>query len=175
ADYLLKPIDDNQLINKLSTYFRLIEKERNLNQILEEKVEERTRELNEARLYLENIINSMGEALLILDPDGQITSANPTAYHMLGYAESELNGMSIGDVFEEETDQQADAFMGTWLEALIRSGALPSIEARFITSDGMRVPILFSRTAITDESGKLLNIICIAKNMTGYQKIGQDT
>ena len=174
ADYLLKPIDDNQLINKLSTYFRLIEKERNLNQILEEKVEERTRELNEARLYLENIINSMGEALLILDPDGQITSANPTAYRMLGYPEGQLDGMSIGDVFEEESDQQADAFMGTWLEALIRSGALPSIEARFITSDGTRVPILFSRTAITDESGKLLNIICIAKNMSGYQKIDQE-
>jgi PAS domain S-box-containing protein len=93
---------------------------------------------------------------------------------MLGYPEGELYGMSIGDVFEEETDQQADAFMGTWLEALIRSGALPSIEARFITSDGTRVPILFSRTAIADESGKLLNIICIAKNMTGYQKIDQD-
>ena len=174
ADYLLKPIDDNQLINKLSTYFRLIEKERNLNQILEEKVEERTRELNEARLYLQNIINSMGEALLILDPEGQITSANPTAYRMLGYPESELEGMSIGDVFEEESDTQADAFMGTWLEALIRSGALPSIEARFITSEGNRVPILFSRTAITDESGTLLTIICIAKNMTGYQKIDQD-
>ena len=26
ADYLLKPIDDNQLINKISTYLRLIEK-----------------------------------------------------------------------------------------------------------------------------------------------------
>jgi PAS domain S-box-containing protein len=174
ADYLLKPIDDNQLINKLSTYFRLIEKERNLNQILEEKVEERTRELNEARLYLQNIINSMGEALLILDPEGQITSANPMAYRMLGYPESELEGMSIGDVFEEESDTEADAFMGTWLEALIRSGALPSIEARFITSEGKRVPILFSRTAITDESGTLLTIICIAKNMTGYQKIDQD-
>ena len=175
ADYLLKPIDDNQLINKLSTYFRLIEKERNLNQILEEKVEERTRELNEARLYLQNIINSMGEALLILDPEGQISSANPMAYRMLGYPDAALEGMSIGDVFEEETDQQADAFMGTWLEALIRSGALPSIEARFITSDGKRVPILFSRTAITDESGTLLNIICIAKNMTGYQKVDQET
>ena len=174
ADYLLKPIDDNQLINKLSTYFRLIEKERNLNQILEEKVEERTRELNEARLYLQNIINSMGEALLILDPEGQITSANPTAYRMLGYPEVELEGMSIGDVFEDESDTQADAFMGPWLEALIRSGALPSIEARFITSEGNRVPILFSRTAITDESGTLLTIICIAKNMTGYQKIDQD-
>ena len=28
VDYLLKPIDDNLLINKISTYFRLIEKER---------------------------------------------------------------------------------------------------------------------------------------------------
>jgi PAS domain S-box-containing protein len=174
ADYLLKPIDDNQLINKLSTYFRLIEKERNLNQVLEQKVLERTRELNEARQHLENIINTMGEALLILDPEGQINSANPAAYRMLGYANGDLEGMSIGDVFEEETDQQADAFMGTWLEALIRSGALPSIEARFITSDGKRVQILFSRTAITDESGTLLNIICIAKNMTGYQKIDPD-
>ena len=36
ADYLLKPIDDNQLLNKISTYFRLIEKERNLNRQLEE-------------------------------------------------------------------------------------------------------------------------------------------
>ena len=34
VDYLLKPIDDNQLINKISTYFRLIEKERNLNKII---------------------------------------------------------------------------------------------------------------------------------------------
>ena len=110
----------------------------------------------------------------MLEPGGHITAVNPTTRRLLGYSEEELIGMSIGDVFEEETDQQADAFMGTWLEALIRSGALPSIEARFITSDGARLPILFSRTAITDESGTLLNIICIAKNMTGYQKIECD-
>ena len=34
VDYLLKPIDDIQLINKISTYFRLIEKEREMNRIL---------------------------------------------------------------------------------------------------------------------------------------------
>lgn len=43
VDYLLKPIDDNLLINKISTYFRLIEKERQLNVELEQKVAERTR------------------------------------------------------------------------------------------------------------------------------------
>lgn len=170
ADYLLKPIDDQQLINKISTYFRLIEKERLLNQRLEEEVAKRTQELRQANQYLENIINYMGEALLILAPDGTIKSANPVACRMLEYPESELQGMSIGDVFEEDTDQVADAFMGTWLEALIRTGALEKIDARFVASDGRRVPILFSRTAVKAESGAITDIICIAKDMSGYIK-----
>jgi len=170
ADYLLKPIDDNLLLNKISTYFRLIEKERRMNQVLEEKVAERTRELHEAKQYLENIIQHMGEALLVLDPEGVITSVNPTACRMLDYPADELMGMSIGDVFEEEGEEEAGAFMGLWLEALIRTGALSAIEARFIAKDERRVPILFSRTAITDESGIITDIICIAKDMTGYTK-----
>ena len=168
ADYLLKPIDDNQLINKISTYFRLIEKERELNRELEKKVAERTAELAQANTHLENILNYMGEALLVLDSEGTITQANPAACQMLGYTEEALKNLSIGDVFEEEEDEQAGAFMGVWLEALIRVGAISKIEARFIARDGRRVPILFSRTALKDAQGEITDIICIAKNMTGY-------
>jgi PAS domain S-box-containing protein len=175
ADYLLKPIEDNQLINKISTYFRLIEKEREMTRLLEQKVAERTAELHQAKQHLENIINYMGEALLVLDRDGIIQSANPTALRMLDYAEADLAGMSIGDVFEEEGDEEAGAFMGTWLEALVRVGVLNQIEARFITKDGRRVPILLSRTAVKDEQGEISNILCIAKDMTGYVKTAGHT
>ena len=174
VDYLLKPIEDNLLINKISTYFRLIEKERNLNRILEQKVAERTAELEQARQYLSNIIHYMGEALLVLTPDGAIKMVNPTTCRKLGYSEDDLLGMSIGDVFEEEGDEQAGAFMGLWLEALIRTGALSKIEARFIAHDGRRVPILFSRTAVKDQNDAITDIICIAKDMTGYQRITDD-
>jgi len=174
ADYLLKPIDDNQLINKISTYFRLIEKERRLNVELERKVAERTAELALAKNHLENIIRYMGEALLVLDPEGNIKEANPAACRMLGYSEEALTRLSIGDVFEEEEDEQAGAFMGVWLEALIRVGALSKIEARFIARDDRRVPILFSRTAIKDSGGEITDIICIAKDMTGYVREGDD-
>ncbi|AFL75539.1 ATP-binding response regulator [Thiocystis violascens] len=174
ADYLLKPIEDNQLINKISTYFRLIEKEREINRTLERKVEERTLELAEARQYLENIITHMGEALLVLASDGTIKMTNPAASRMLGYRREDLLGMPIGDVFEEEGDEAAGAFMGTWLEALIRTGALSKIEARLIASDGRRVPILFSRTAVKDGAGNISDIICIAKDMTGYVRVEQD-
>lgn len=77
VDYLLKPIEDNQLINKISTYFRLIEKERALNQELERQVAERTAELAQAKQYLENIIAYMGEALLILNPAGRSSPPIP--------------------------------------------------------------------------------------------------
>ncbi len=170
VDYLLKPIDDNQLLNKISTYFRLIEKERDLNRVLEQKVAERTAELAQAKQHLENIIRYMGEALLVLSPDGKIIEVNPAACQMLGYSVDELYGMGIGDIFEEEEDEQAGAFMGTWLEALIRAGALSKIDARFIASDGSRLPILFSRTAVKDEAGEISDIICIAKDMSGYTR-----
>lgn len=174
ADYLLKPIDDNQLINKISTYLRLIEKERDMNRRLEALVEERTAELRVANQYLANVINNMGEALLLLEPGGTITAANPAACRMLDYREQDLLGMAIGDVFEEEETVQANAFMGTWLEALIRTGTISSIEACFIAKDQRRVPVLFSRTALKDEAGKITDIICIAKDMTGYTRVGKD-
>jgi len=170
ADYLLKPIDDNQLINKISTYLRLIEKERDMNRRLEQRVEERTRELNAAKQYLESVISNMGEALLLLDPEGRIKTANPAACSMLDYREADLQGMAIGDVFEEEEKLQANAFMGIWLEALIRTGTISSIEASFIAKDQRRVPILFSRTAIKDDAGEISDIICIAKDMSGYKR-----
>jgi PAS domain S-box-containing protein len=172
ADYLLKPIDDNLLINKISTYFRLIEKERGLNRVLEEKVAERTAELAQARQYLQNVLDTMGEALLILAPDGTIRQTNPAACRMLGYDPETLTGMSIGDVFEEEGEEEARAFMGTWLEALIRTGPVKDIDARFIASDGRRVPILFSRTAMTDADGEVTDIVCVAKDMSGFARVG---
>jgi PAS domain S-box-containing protein len=174
ADYLLKPIDDNLLLNKLTAYFRLIEKERALNVLLEEKVAQRTAELEQIRRYQERLLNTMGEALLVLSPEGQIKSTNPAAQKMLGYKETELAGLSIGDVFEEAEDEQAGAFMGTWLDAMIRTGVVRDVEARFIAKNGTLVPILFSRTAMTDDAGVATDIICIAKNMTGYVKIDDD-
>ncbi|MCV6636203.1 response regulator [Candidatus Albibeggiatoa sp. nov. NOAA] len=53
ADYLTKPIDTNQLINRIKSYLRFIEQERQHKLLLEKTVVERTRELEEARNSLE--------------------------------------------------------------------------------------------------------------------------
>ncbi|TGE32930.1 ATP-binding protein [Desulfosporosinus sp. Sb-LF] len=49
TDYLTKPVDDYLLLNRINVYLKLIEKERMLNQNLEELVRARTKELLEAK------------------------------------------------------------------------------------------------------------------------------
>jgi PAS domain S-box-containing protein len=102
-------------------------------------------------------------------PEGEIKMVNPAACRMLSYSEKDLLGMSIGDVFEE-----ARAFMGPSLEALIRTGALGKIDARFIAKDGRRAAILFAPTAIKDAEGHISDSICIAKDLTGYVRVDQE-
>ncbi len=49
SDYLTKPVDDNQLINRIKVYLKLIEKERMMNTGLEALVAVRTAELLKAK------------------------------------------------------------------------------------------------------------------------------
>jgi len=56
ADYLTKPIDTTQLINRIKSYIRFIEQERQHNQELERKVTERTAELLKANQKLKQEI-----------------------------------------------------------------------------------------------------------------------
>ena len=57
ADYLTKPIDTPQLINRIKSYLRFIEQERQHRCDLEQKIQERTRELLSANQQLQKEIN----------------------------------------------------------------------------------------------------------------------
>jgi signal transduction histidine kinase len=56
ADYLVKPIDRQQLISRIQTYIRFIEQDRRHKQELERKVQKRTLKLSQANQKLEQEI-----------------------------------------------------------------------------------------------------------------------
>ena len=45
--------------------------------------------------YVDNIIGSMNDTLIVVDPDGKIRSVNRATCELLGYKEDELVGKDI--------------------------------------------------------------------------------
>lgn len=82
VDYLTKPIDDQQLLNKVSLYLRIFEqKERALE--------------NEKKFY--DIAQSIGDGIYTLNTMNETTFINNRALKLLGFKKSELMGKKIHD------------------------------------------------------------------------------
>ncbi len=68
------------------------QKYRNLSNILEHKVDERTYELKESQEKIQNLINNISDALMEADQDGTITYFSPQIFDISGYHPDELLG-----------------------------------------------------------------------------------
>ncbi|WNO09444.1 response regulator [Teredinibacter sp. KSP-S5-2] len=68
---------------------------------LEERVEERTAEANEARQYMQSILDNSPVAIARLDGDGFIQQVNPAFIEMFGYSEEQLLYHSPINLFED--------------------------------------------------------------------------
>ncbi len=74
-DFLVKPFNKGELLARMETGMRIFNLEKSLVA---------------ARNYTENIIDSMVDALVVLNPDMTIRKVNNAACNLFGYGESEL-------------------------------------------------------------------------------------
>lgn len=87
--------------------------------------------------YVNNIIQSMVDMLLVLDNSFTIKTANHSAANILGYAESELTGTSVKILF---ADPQSPSLI-EWLQKLFSGSAATNIrEDSFRAKNGAIIP-----------------------------------
>jgi PAS domain S-box-containing protein len=87
--------------------------------------------------YVDNIINSMTDALIVISSDGTILLANHSACTLLGYECSELIGRPFDMVLVEQ-------FPAKQMVDDIRKGtSVRNIEITYVTKMGETVPMLF--------------------------------
>ncbi|MFA6136683.1 MAG: HD domain-containing phosphohydrolase [Sulfurimonas sp.] len=82
VDYITKPIDDNQLINKIILYLKVFDEKNRLVQ-------------SEKRFY--DIAQSIGDGIYTLDTENKTTFINNEALKILGFEHEELIGKNIHD------------------------------------------------------------------------------
>lgn len=136
-------------------------------EILEKMIEDKTRELyivNEqlqlANLYLQNVIQSMVDALIVVNPDGKIKTVNPAAVRLLGYSKSELVGKPIESIFSEGSEA------GSTIDELIKSGFVDNVDKTYLTKDVKEIPVLFSSSVMRDDGNHVQGVVCVALDIT---------
>ena len=130
---------------------------------LEARVRDRTKELEESRKYINNIIESMNDMLLVVDPDGKIKTINRAVERTLGYSEEDIIGQSIGIILTEGNDT---ALYESLHDDLVDRFLSQSVEKVFLSKNGRQITVLFSSSILYDDYDRLQGIVYLAHDIT---------
>ena len=129
------------------------------------------RQLLHAKEYIHNIIKSMTDALIVVNPDGRIKTVNQATVSLLKYdSEEELVGQPVKKIFGEDTP----FFNGLDFDTLITEGSIKNYDTIYKTKQGKKLPINLSASAMHDKERNLFAIVYVARDMTKIQKLIND-
>lgn len=122
-----------------------------------------------AKDYIDKIITSMAEALLVTTPSGRIKKVNHAAQILFGYTETELVGKSIEMVItDKELFQKINHYS---------AGSQANAEVVCTTKNGVKLTVAFSCSAIQADiervyEGNALaqDLVYIGRDITEHQR-----
>ena len=113
-----------------------------------------------SKSYVDNILKSMAETLMVIDTDGTIQRVNQAAISLLGYERHELIGRSAGDLFEEGVD------VLSLLKQSELNDVIRRVDTSVVTKDGRHVAVSLSGSVMRDEDGEIQGMVCVAQDIT---------
>lgn len=141
-------IDSTDEIGQLGTSFnQMVE---NLNKITFSKE------------YVDDVIESMGDALIVTDEQARIKKTNSATVKLLGYSENELMGRDLASVLTEKDQDR--------LLNLEKKAKMDNYETHFIQKNGDLLPVSLSKAFIHDNDGIIQGIVCVASDITERKK-----
>lgn len=114
-----------------------------------------------SRDYVDDIIGSMRDTLIVTSNVGTITRVNMAACFLLGYDERELVGRPVSRVLVEDPGKEMPL-----VSRVLNYSSINSIESAYLAKSGKQVPVLFSASVMRDPHGEVQAIICMAQDIT---------
>jgi PAS domain S-box-containing protein len=126
-------------------------------------------ELNRKNRFMANILQDSADAIMTMDPDDIVTSWNRGAEAIFGYSAAEVVGKSISLIVPPDLQEthELEQLRGRFHAA----GAVRSHQTERITKDGRRIHVIFTRTAIRDNEGRIIGSSSVLKDVTSFRSM----
>jgi PAS domain S-box-containing protein len=112
--------------------------------------------------YVDSILGSMIDTLLVVGRDATINRLNNAACELLGYAENELLGSDVNLLLPPEEN----LFRGRGFRELFDKSTVVNHQTEFVAADGRRIPVLMSASVLRSKGGEILGAVVIARDIT---------
>lgn len=120
----------------------------------------RLRETTVSRDYLDRVLETMGECLVVTRRDGTIARANNAACALADASEEELVGRHCSDLF------RAPEGFASLLHTLNPEGSVHGLETELLTSTGEEFPVLVSIAAMDESPGSRRGYVIVAADIS---------
>ena len=165
-------IKNNQISNELLIVVEDVTERMVLEQSLVQGANEANlllRNLTASKQYIDQIVTSMADALLVTTPSGKIKTINRTAQILLEYDEAEICGKPISIVLQE---------VDNWKEEIEKRGnihtplfgpitpLIKEVETSCLTKSGKKIPVAFSCSKVETEIEHFQGYVYILRDMT---------
>jgi PAS domain S-box-containing protein len=120
----------------------------------------------------QQLINAIGEAVVISDPDGAITLWNPAAERMFGYTKDEAMGQSLDLIIPEKQQKRHwDGYHKTMKSGQTRYGN-DLLRVPAIHKNGHRLSIAFTVALLYSTDNQITGIAAVIRDET--ERFNQD-
>jgi|GEM_PF-278798 len=170
VDYISVPVNPELLRAKVSVFADLHRTTRQLEQLnreLEERVRERTLELQESEVKFRTMANSIPQLVWMAAPDGSILWYSDRWYEYTGLRKEETNGSTWKTRVDPES---RDWVLKTW-ELSIARGEPFEMEFRLRGADGVCRWFLTQVTPIRDSNGAIKHWFGARTNVHEHREI----
>jgi len=121
-----------------------------------ERMRQKLNETTITKNYLDTVLNSLSDAVLVTSPQGIVKSCNEAAQRLLGYQESELLGRPLVSFIDEVHRNAFD----------LTISAPEARETVLRTASGQTIPVSMASSEITTLDPQFQGNIYVARNIT---------
>jgi diguanylate cyclase (GGDEF)-like protein/PAS domain S-box-containing protein len=124
---------------------------------LQRALERMRRNLSETTItknYLDTVLNSLSDSVIVTTPEGLIKSCNEATQRLLGYGESDLLGKPVESFVDEPHRSAFDTSADASRETVLR------------TASGQTIPVSIASSSITSADPQFQGNIYVARNIT---------
>ena len=123
-------------------------------------------EVNRVRCFIDSILNSMRDGVIVVDMKGRVVLINDSIKQMTGYTDDEVMGKPYKEIFGTKT---SDRFSP--LYTLSHSIPLIMEEKELTTKSGKNVPVRYSTSIVYDSEGEMIGVVEVCNDLTTIKRL----